>query len=109
MNASARPGERSASAIADDSAPQPAPASAAPRISSDPIINAIHGRAIELCLAALFVAIVYLSFVPFDFTGHRPARIAGHGRIVLGLGTAPYNIPDILANIAYYAPLGALG
>ncbi len=50
-----------------------------------------------------------MSFVPFDFTLARPDKGWRVGRVILGLTTSPFNLPDILANIAYYMPISTLG
>lgn len=76
------------------------------RISDEPVINAIHHRLIEAVFAVYAAVLVYISFVPFDFTRHPPPR-SGPG-LVWGLALVPFNLPDIFANIALYVPLGAL-
>jgi len=90
-------------------APSPSdrPVDAAAAISTEPIIRAFHRHAVEFVLATLVLAIVYLSFVPFDFTAHPQSVTPRMGRVIAGLGTRPFNLPDILANICYYTPLGA--
>jgi VanZ family protein len=75
-------------------------------ISDEPMINAVHRAAVELTFAAYAALLVYVSFVPFDFTKPSP-RPASHV-IVLGLAAVRSGIPDVLANVAVYVPLGAL-
>lgn len=72
-------------------------------ISSEPLINALHRRAIELMVLAYIAALVYMSFVPFDFVRH-PASPAG---AFWELAFRPFNLRDILANIAIFVPVGA--
>ncbi len=91
-----------------DRGPTPAEAvrlSAQGPISDEPLINAIHRRVVELVFVLYAIVLVYMSFVPFDFT--RTAAFDGRG-VIWGLALQPFSIPDILANIAIYVPLGAL-
>jgi len=75
-------------------------------ISDEPLVNALHRAAVELTLAAYTALLVYVSFVPFDFAkpSPRPAQTV----VVCGLPVVRSGLPDILANIAVYVPLGAL-
>ncbi len=75
-------------------------------ISDQPLINAVHRMVGEIVLAAFVAVLVYISFVPFDFTRHPPSWSGA--TFLWGLAFAPPNMPDILANIALYTPLGAL-
>lgn len=73
-------------------------------ISPEPLINAIHRWGLELLFALYAVGMVYMSFVPFDVNPMRP----GHGGppTWYGLPTPGFNMPDILANIGAYFPMG---
>lgn len=82
---------------------------AMPRISSEPIINFAFRWIADLAFAAFVLSIIYMSFVPFDLTLTQPDRGWRAGRVILGLSTSPFNLPDILANIAYYVPISMLG
>jgi glycopeptide antibiotics resistance protein len=75
-------------------------------ISDEPLINTVHRMAAEIILAAFVTVLVYISFVPFDFTRHPPPR--SDAGFLWGLAFTSFNLPDILANIALYTPLGAL-
>ena len=77
------------------------------RISSEPLIRAVHHRAAEIALAVYAGLVAYLSFVPFDLTTSPPTR-SGPGYI-FGLDITGASVADILANLAFYVPLGALG
>jgi VanZ family protein len=87
---------------------KPAPSESLPpgAISDEPLINIFHRMVVEIILAAYAAALLYVSFVPFDFTQHPRHAL---GRQFLGLAFAPFGLPDILANLAVYVPLGALG
>jgi VanZ family protein len=61
---------------------------------------------VEFAFAAYTLALVYVSFVPFDFTSHPQYGPRSH--LVWGLVWASFGIPDILANIAVYVPLGGM-
>jgi len=75
------------------------------RISDEPIVNALHAWAPEIVLLLYAAGMAYMSFVPFDLTN---APSAGVDRgVFLGLPVPSFNMPDILVNIAMYAPLGA--
>lgn len=100
-----------------DPAP-PAPPATAPRagesetlwrvrsISAEPIINAFHRRVVEILFVAYGAVLVYMSFVPFDFT--RAPLPWNDGGLVWGLAVTPISLRDILANIGFYVPLGML-
>ena len=75
------------------------------RISDEPLIIAIHARVVELALLSYVALLVYMSFVPFDFTA-AGTPWSGPG-LVLGLQARPLSLADIIANIALYVPLGA--
>ncbi len=75
-------------------------------ISDEPLINVFHRGIVEIVLAVYSVALVYASFVPFDFT--RQPSHAGSDSGLWGLLVAPFPVFDILANIGVYIPLGAL-
>ena len=75
------------------------------RISDEPIVNALHARAPEIALLLYAAGMAYMSFVPFDLA---ITPNAGVNRVaILGLPVPSFNMPDILVNIAMYAPLGA--
>lgn len=74
-------------------------------ISDEPLINAVHRRLVELAFVLYTIVLVYMSFVPFDFT--KAVKFDGRG-VVWGLALHPFNVPDIFANIAIYVPLGVL-
>lgn len=76
------------------------------RISSEPLIRAVHHRAAEIALAVYAGMVAYVSFVPFDLISSPPAR-SGPG-YVFGLSITSASVADILANLAFYVPLGAL-
>lgn len=78
-------------------------------LSSEPIVDFAMRWLVDLVFALVVLAIVYMSFVPFDLTLTPPDRGWRTGRIVLGLDTGTFNLPDILANIAYYVPISAIG
>jgi len=69
------------------------------------LINALHRHLAESVLFAYAVLLVYMSFVPFDFT--RTAAEA-HLPSYAGLPIAAFSLRDITANIALYVPLGML-
>jgi VanZ family protein len=75
-------------------------------ISDEPMINFLHRRTLEIALLTYALSVVYLSLVPFDFLSARDgrARLSGH----IGLPLGPANGPDIVTNLAIYAPLGML-
>ncbi len=75
------------------------------RISDEPIVNALHARAPEIVLLLYAAGMAYMSFVPFDLTV-APSAVVSRGAF-LGLPVPSFNMPDILVNIAMYAPLGA--
>ncbi|HVP12674.1 MAG TPA: VanZ family protein [Phycisphaerae bacterium] len=75
-------------------------------ISDEPLINVFHHLVIEILFLAYAAALIYVSFVPFDFT--RYPHHAPRSHEVLGLVFAPFSIPDIFANISVYVPFGAL-
>ncbi|MEE8384418.1 MAG: VanZ family protein, partial [Dehalococcoidia bacterium] len=75
-------------------------------ISDEPLINTVHRMVAEIVLTAYVAVLAYTCFVPFDFTRHPPPR-SGPG-FLWGLAFTSFNLPDILANIALYTPLGAL-
>ena len=77
------------------------------RISNEPLIRAIHHHGAEIALAIYAAMVAYVSCVPFDLTTSPPSR-SGPG-YVLGLPITGASVPDILANLAFYLPLGALG
>gem|GEM_PF-1368659 len=77
------------------------------RISSEPLIRALHHRAAEIALVVYAGMVAYVSFVPFDITAS-PSDRSGPG-YVFGLGITGASVADILANLAFYVPLGALG
>ncbi|RIK63829.1 MAG: hypothetical protein DCC65_15445 [Planctomycetota bacterium] len=74
-------------------------------VSDEPVILAIHRRALDLLPAVLTLGLVYTCLVPFDFRG-LPDSAGGPGWR-LGLRSDALNAPDILANITIYIPLGA--
>lgn len=76
-------------------------------ISDDWLINAVHRWLVEAVFVAYALVLVYMSFVPFDFT--RTPHWGTAEREFLGLGRGPLSLPDILANLALYVPLGVLG
>ena len=78
-------------------------------ISTEPIVNFAFRWLVDIAFALFVLAIVYMSFVPFDFTFSRPDKGWRAGRVILGLTTSPFNLPDILANIAYYMPIATIG
>ncbi|MFO0972217.1 MAG: VanZ family protein [Phycisphaerae bacterium] len=86
-----------------------ASAAAAPRepISTEPIVAWLHRRVIHLALAGYIAVLLQVSLVPLHFDwAHFDALRAAAWRNFL----YPYfSLPDILANIALYAPVGALG
>lgn len=75
-------------------------------LSSEPLINAIHRRLLDFLLAGLTFFLVYACFVPFDFTA--PVDRTHDAYWYLGLRLRPINLPDILANISIYVPLGVM-
>jgi glycopeptide antibiotics resistance protein len=87
--------------------PQAVPARRKPgELSDEPLINAIHRRVVEIVFVAYVSLLVYISFVPFDFTRSPPTRPSSG--TVWGLPISPFGLPDIFANIALYIPFGAL-
>jgi len=80
-----------------------------PRISNEPIVNFAFRWMADLAFALFVLSIIYMSFVPFDLALSRPDKGWRAGRVILGLATSPFNLPDILANIAYYVPISTLG
>jgi len=76
-------------------------------ISDDWLINAVHRWLVEAAFVAYALVLVYMSFVPFDFA--RTPHWGTAEREFLGLGRGPLSLPDILANLALYVPLGVLG
>lgn len=77
-----------------------------PPLSGEPLINAIHRRLLDLLLAGIIFFVVYACFVPFDFA--RPVDRSNDAGWYLGLRLVPISLPDILANISIYLPVGAL-
>ena len=77
-----------------------------PPLSGEPLINAIHRRLLDLLLAGAVFFLVYACFVPFDFA--RPVDRSQDPAWLWGLRLQPVNLPDILANISIYVPLGML-
>lgn len=75
-------------------------------ISDEPLINALHRAVVEMVFAAYAAMLLYVSFVPFDFV--KPSPRSAPFREICGLPVVPSGLPDILANIAVYVPLGAL-
>lgn len=80
-----------------------------PPLSSEPIVDFALRWLVDLVFAIIVLSIVYMSFVPFDLTLTPPDRGWRAGRVFLGLDTGTFNMPDILANIAYYVPISAIG
>lgn len=78
-------------------------------LSSEPIVDFAMRWLVDLVFAFVILSIVYMSFVPFDLTLTPPDRGWRAGRLFLGLDTGISNLPDILANIAYYVPISAIG
>lgn len=76
-------------------------------ISDQPLINRLHRFVVEIIFAGLTALLVYVSFVPFDFTRH-PRSIPA-SKTVFGLSRFSSGLPDIFANIGIYIPVGALG
>lgn len=74
------------------------------KISNEPLINAVHRWGPEIAFLICVLGMVYMSFVPFDLQ-RTPTR-AGDAAALLGLPVAAFNMPDILANIGVYFPLG---
>lgn len=76
------------------------------RISSDPIINWLHAHAAEMAFAAAAITLIGVSVLPLDFS--RP----GNGPLLapawVRFWHAPLSKGDVIANIALYAPLGAM-
>ncbi len=60
----------------------------------------------EVLASVYLLAMVWVGLVPFDF-GPETARPPGHGEL-FGLPIADLHLPDLLANIALYIPLGVL-
>lgn len=89
--------------------PRERPGIARNPLSSEPIVDFAMRWLIDIVFALFVLAIVYMSFVPFDLTLSPPDRGWRAGRVFLGLGISPFNLPDILANIAYYVPVSTLG
>jgi len=75
-------------------------------LSSEPLINAIHRRLMDLLLIGVTFFLVYACFVPFDFSA--PVDRTHDAYWYMGLRLQPINLPDILANISIYVPLGVL-
>ena len=75
-------------------------------ISNEPLINAVHRHIAEMAFISYAAVLIYMSFVPFDFKRNAsPWRGPG---LTWGLAVAPFSLRDILANICFYLPLGAL-
>ncbi|MFQ5429776.1 MAG: VanZ family protein [Phycisphaerae bacterium] len=77
------------------------------RFSDEPLIRLVHRHLAAIILVVCAAFIVYTSLVPFDFIG--TAASVRPARAFLRLGFAPHNLPDIVANMGYYLPLGMLG
>lgn len=75
-------------------------------ISGEPLINAIHRRLLDFLLCGLVFFLVYACFVPFDFC--RPQDRSQDTNWLLGLRLQPISLPDIIANITIYVPIGVL-
>jgi VanZ family protein len=85
--------------------PTPAPGRRGAAISAEPLINAAHRHLPEAAVAAFAAMVVYVSFVPLEFRSSTGSGAGGPAR-VWGLALRPINLPDILANLALYLPLG---
>lgn len=77
------------------------------RISSDPIINWLHAHAAELAFATAALLLIGVSVLPLDFAP--PPKGALFAPAWIRFWHAPLSKGDVIANIALYAPLGALG
>ncbi len=73
-------------------------------ISNEPLICAVHRRGLTIVLIAYSMLLVYTCLVPFDFVGP-----VDREHTIAGLHADGVHVPDILANIALYVPIGALG
>lgn len=72
-------------------------------VSDEPLINTIHKWGPELLFAAYVAGMIYMCFVPFDFR-RTPSDFDA---VIYGLRIQSFNMPDILANLGAYVPLGA--
>ncbi len=75
-------------------------------ISDERLINILHRAVVEIAFVTYALMLFYVSFVPFDFA--KPTPHPTPFREICGLPIVPSGLPDILANIAVYVPLGAL-
>ena len=81
------------------------PAAEATPISPHRLVNFLHARIVELATAVYLLYVLLGTLVPFDFTWS-PAD--AQERALLGLGTTPSGLPDLMSNIGLYVPLGVL-
>jgi glycopeptide antibiotics resistance protein len=75
-------------------------------ISDEPLINTVHRHIVTMVLLLYGLGLLYISFVPFDFTMHHHSS---HGmRVLSGMSMSIYAISDLLVNVVMYMPLGFL-
>ncbi|MHC4089431.1 MAG: VanZ family protein [Planctomycetota bacterium] len=74
-------------------------------ISRHGLINCLHAHMLEVLTAIYLLYILLGTLLPFDFSW---SAAFGQGRTLLGLGSTPSGVPDLMSNIGLYVPLGVL-
>lgn len=77
-------------------------------ISRHRLINCLHARVVELVTVIYLLYLLLGTLIPFDFTCSAAFAQDSASSGLLGLGSSPSGLPDLLSNIGLYLVLGVL-